>query len=193
VDYAGLFQESWEKFAAEIVQLVLFTLVGWLLCFTIVLIPTVFGGWLRGILAYVRDGTPPSFEELWDFDDYLPIALMILLGISGIIVGYMLLLIPGVILSVWWLYAMYFLLDRDLGVIEAFGASKEAVSSDGFRGHLVIFLFLSVLHTAADLALPGIGRLFTTPFTVILVSLAYLDLTGPDLTGLDLTGPDARS
>jgi hypothetical protein len=184
VDYAGMLKESWEKFVAEIVQLVLFTLLGWLLCFTIVLIPTVFGGWVRGILAYVRDGTPPSFEELWNFDDYLPIALMILLGGFAITVGYMLLVIPGVILSVWWLYAMYFLLDQDMGVVEAFGASKEAVSSDGFGLHLVIFLILMLL-SVLGAALYGIGGFLTTPFGVIFVSLAYLDLTGPDLTGPD--------
>jgi uncharacterized membrane protein len=179
MDFAGLLQDSWEKFVAEIVPLVLFTVVGWLLCFTIVLIPTVCGGWIRGILAYVRSGTPPSLEELWNFDDFLPITLMIILGVIGISIGYMLLFIPGVILSVWWLYAMYFLLDREMGVVEAFAASKEAVSSDGFANHLVVLLIVSVLGMLGGV-LSGIGAFFTTPFAFILVSLAYLDLTGPE-------------
>jgi len=176
MDFAGLLKESWEKLIAEIVPLVLFTLVGWLLCFTIILIPTVVGGWVRGFLAYTRDGTPPAFEELWSFDDYLPIGLMILLGMIGITIGYMLLFVPGVILSVWWLYSMYFLLDRDMGVIEAFAASKEAVSADGFLNHLGILLLLTLLSMLAG-ALSGIGGLFTTPFGFLLVSLAYLDIT----------------
>jgi hypothetical protein len=103
VDFAGLLKDSWEKLIAEIVPLVLFTVLGCLLCLTIVLIPTVAGGWVRGFLAYTRDGNPPAFEELWNFDDYFPIALMLLLAMVGITIGYMLLFVPGVILSVWWL------------------------------------------------------------------------------------------
>lgn len=175
MDFEGLLRESWEKFVAEIVPLVLFTLLGWLLCFTIVLIPTVVGGWVRGFLAYARDGAPPAFDELWRFDDYLPILLMIVLGGIGMAVGYALLFIPGVIVSVWWLYAMYFLLDRGMGVVEAFGASKQAVSEDGFGRHLVIFLILNVLGLLGGV-LSGVGWFFTTPFGFLLVSLAYLDL-----------------
>lgn len=179
MDFAGLLREAWEKFIAQIVPLVLFTLVGWLLCFTIILIPTVAGGWVRGFLAYTRNGTPPNFEELWSFDDFLPITLMIVLGAVGITIGYMLFFVPGVILSVWWLYAMYFLLDRDMGVVEAFAASKEAVSHDGFANHLVVFLILMLLGAVGG-ALSGIGSLFTTPFGFVVVSLAYLDLVGPE-------------
>ena len=72
MDFAGLLQEAWQKFVTEIVQLVLFTLLGSVLCLTIVLIPTVAGGWFRGILGYIRHGDEPSFEELWNFDDFLP-------------------------------------------------------------------------------------------------------------------------
>ncbi len=176
MDYAGMLKESWEKLLAEMVHLVLFALVGWLLCFTLILIPTVFAGWVRGILAYVREGRPPDFDELWNFDDYLPTALMILLGGLALLVGYTLFFIPGLILSVWWLYAMYFLLDRDMGVVEAFGASKDLVSSDGFGVHLVVYLVLLLL-SALGGALYGIGGFFTTPFGMIFLSLAYLDGT----------------
>ncbi len=177
MDFAGLLKETWDRFIAEIAPLVLFTLVGWLLCFTIILIPTVAGGWTRGFLAYTRDGTAPNFEELWNFDDFLPITLMIVLGVIGISIGYMLFFIPGVIVSVWWMYAMYFLLDRDMGVVEAFGASKEAVSHDGFANHLVVFLILCALGMLGG-ALSGIGSLLTTPFAFVMVSLVYLELEG---------------
>lgn len=175
MDFARLLRRSWELFVAEIVQLVLFTGLGALLCLTLVLIPTVTGGWVRGILAYVREGRRPAFEELWRFDDYLPILAMLLLGGLAISVGYALLIVPGVILSVWWLYALYFLLDRDLGVLEAFGASKEAVGRAGFGDHLVLLLILFVLGALGG-ALSGLGNLLTTPFSLLLLSLAYLEL-----------------
>jgi hypothetical protein len=175
MDFAGLLRDSWQRFVEEIVQLVLFTLLGWVLCFTIVLIPTVVGGWLRGILAYVRDGEPPSFEELWNFEDFLPLALLFVLGAIGISIGYMLFFIPGVVLSVWWLYAGFYLVDRGMGVVEAFGASKDAVQDTGFVNHLVVLAIISVLGMLGG-SIYGVGALFTTPFCILFAALVYLDL-----------------
>jgi uncharacterized membrane protein len=194
VDFAGLLREAFERLVEEIVALVLFTAVGGLLCLTIVLIPTVAGGWVRGTLSYLRTGRVPAFDELWSFDDYLPIALLMLLGAVGIGVGYMLFFIPGVIFSVWWMYALFFLLDRDMGVVEAFGASKEAVQHDGFGNHLVIFLILNLVGMLGG-ALTGIGWLFTTPYSLLLVALVYLDLVGAgslDLVGAESLAREAR-
>ena len=187
MDFAGLLKEAWDKFVAEIVALVVFTLVGTLLCFTIVLIPTVVGGWVRGILAYVRGGEPPAFEELWSFEDFLPTTLLLVLAGIGITLGYMLLFVPGVILSVWWMYALWFLLDRDLGVIEALGASKNAVGQTGFMNHLVVLLIVSVLGIAGG-SLSGLGALVTTPFSLIFLALVYRDLPGVEPGSL--AGPD---
>lgn len=183
MDFSGMLQEAWEKFVAEIVALVIFTLLGSLLCLTLVLIPTVAGGWSRGILGYVRHGDMPSFEELWSFDDYLPIALLLLLGGIGISIGTMLLFVPGVILSVWWLYSLFFLVDRQMGVIEAFGASKAAVSESGFVNHLVVFGIVSVLGLLGG-SLSGLGTFFTTPFAIILLAISYLDLPGSEVDDL---------
>ena len=176
MDFGRLLQEAWDRFVAELVPLVLFALLGTLLCFTIVLIPTVTAGWVRGILAYLRNGDVPAFDELWSFDDYFPVALMLLLGFAGVTIGYMLLFVPGVILNTWWLYALYFLLDRNLGVVEAFAASRDAVSRTGFFNHLVVLLILSVLAAIGGL-LSGLGTVFTTPFSLVFLTLVYLDLT----------------
>ena len=45
MDFTRLLQEAWERLVAELVPLVLFALLGSLLCLTIVLIPTVLAGW----------------------------------------------------------------------------------------------------------------------------------------------------
>jgi hypothetical protein len=179
VDFAGLLRDAFEQLIEEIMALVLFTLVGGLLCLTIVLIPTVTGGWVRGFLAYARTGRTPDFEELWSFDDYLPIVLLLILGAVGITIGYMLLFVPGVILSVWWLYALFFLLDQDMGVVEAFAASKEAVSHDGFGNHLVIFIILNVIGMLGA-AVTGLGWILSTPYAFLLASHCYLALVDAD-------------
>jgi len=179
MDFTKLLKECWDSFLKEIINLILFTLVGVILCLTLVLIPTVAGGWTRGLLGYVRDGKRPDFNLLWSFDGYLQILLLIL--VQGLLVslGFMLLVVPGVILSVWWLYALYFLVDRDLGFWEAMSASREAVSRTGFFNHFVIFLIVIVLNALGSV-LSGLGNLVTLPFTLVLLSRAYADLPGPE-------------
>lgn len=174
MDFAGLLTRTWEKFILEIVQLVLFALLGTLLCLTVVLIPTVVGGWFRGILDYVRTGRTPDFDELWSFESYGAILLLLILAGVGLTIGYMLLFIPGLILSVLWLYAIFFLLDQDMGVIEALGASKDAVMASGFINHFVVLLIVSVLGALGGTLF--FGTIFTTPFSIAFLALCYLDL-----------------
>ena len=182
MDFAALLKESWERFFAEIVQLVVFTLVGVLLCLTIVLIPCVIAGWSRGILDYLRDGAPPAFEELWCFDDYLQVVLLLVVGGILIAIGYALLIVPGVVLSVWWLYSLFFLVDQRIGFFDALSASKDAVSESGFFEHLVVLLLATVL-SGLGTSLSGVGTLFTTPFSILLLALVYLDLPGAGRAG----------
>ncbi len=177
MDFGKLLKTCWEPFLKEIVNLILFGLVGMVLCLTIVLIPTVAGGWTRGFLGYVREGKRPDFNLLWNFDGYLQILLLMI--VEGILIslGFMLLVIPGVILSVWWLYALFFLVDRNLGFWEAMSASRDAVSRTGFFNHFVVFLIVCVLNALGS-ALSGLGTLVTLPFTLVLLSQVYSDVSG---------------
>jgi len=177
MDFGHLLKNTWQSFVKEIVNLILFALVGMVLCLTVVLIPTVVGGWTRGFLGYVREGKKPDFNLLWNFDGYLRILLLIVVQAVLVSIGFMLLVVPGVILCVWWLYAVFFLVDRNLGFWEAMTASREAVSRSGFMNHLVVFLIVSVLNALGS-ALSGLGTLVTFPFTLVLLSRVYVDVSG---------------
>jgi uncharacterized membrane protein len=175
MDFADLLKSSWDHFMKDIVNLALFTLLGTVLCLTIVLIPSVTRGWFVEILAFVRNERSPSFDALWCFDDYIKIVLLIVIGGGLISLGYMLFVVPGVILSVIWMYAMFYIVDKDMGFIEALGASKDAVMSTGFLTHLVVFLVLGLLGGLGGPATGGIGYFFTTPFSLILLTVIYED------------------
>ncbi len=177
MDFGKQLKDCWDPFIKEIVNLILFALVGGVLCLTIVLIPTVAGGWARGFLGVVREGKRPDFNELWNFEGYLQLLLLMLVQGLLISIGYMLLFIPVVILTVWWLYALFFLVDRDLGFWEAMSASREAVNTAGFFNHFVVFLIVCVLNALGG-ALSGLGTLVTLPFTLLLLSRVYVDLSG---------------
>lgn len=176
MDFGSLLRETWNRYIREIVSLVLFTLLGVALCFTIILIPTVASGWMRGMLEYVREGHPPRLEELWSFEDYLQTLLLIVISGVLIVIGYALLIVPGVILHVWWLYALLFLVDEKLGFAEALRESRKAVVRTGFFNHLVVLLICAVLGSIGS-SFSGLGALLTTPFALLLLALAYEEVS----------------
>ena len=176
MDFDSLFKVTFSQFVKGIVKLILFTLLGCLLCFTIVLIPTVTAGMVRASLRYLREGVEPDFSELWRFDDYLQILLLMVLGGLAIGIGLLLLIVPGLVLMVWWMYALFFLVDRKIGFTQAMGASKHLVTRSGFWNHLVILLITAVLNSLGG-GLCGLGTLITAPFGLLLMTNAYLTTT----------------
>lgn len=173
MEFERLFKVTFDQFVKRIVKLILFNLVGCLLCFTVVLIPTVLGGWTRGMLRYVREGIEPEFDELWRFDGFLQILLLLVLGGIAVGLGLMLLIIPGVVLMVWWMYALFFIVDRKMPFAQAMGASKQLVTGSGFWNHFVVLLIMAVLNSLGS-GLAGLGTLVTAPFGLLLVTNAYL-------------------
>lgn len=173
MDFTELLKSSWDHFMKDIVNLALFTLLGTVLCLTIVLIPSVTRGWFIEVLAFVRNERSPSFDALWCFDDYLKVALLIIVGGGLVSLGYMLFFIPGVILSVIWMYSVFYIVDQDMGFVGALSASKDAVMETGFLTHLVVFLVLGLLSGLGGPATGGIGYFFTTPFSLIFLTVIY--------------------
>lgn len=176
MDFERLFRAAFDQFVKRIVKLILFNLVGCLLCFTIVLIPTVMGGLARGMLRYVRDGVEPQLDELWRFDHYAQLLLLLIVGAIAVAVGLMLLVVPGVVLMVWWMYALYFVVDRDMTFLEAMAASKQTVTATGFWNHFVVLLVMVVLNSLGG-GIAGLGTLLTAPYALLLATNSFLAST----------------
>jgi uncharacterized membrane protein len=137
------------------------------------MIPTVMAGLTRGMLRYAREGIEPELDELWRFDDFLQTTLLLVLGGVAVGIGLMLLIIPGLVLMVWWLYALFFVVDRKLSFGQAMGASKQLVTGSGFWNHFVVLLIVTVLGSLGG-GLAGLGTLIAAPFGLLLVTNAYL-------------------
>ncbi len=176
MDFGNLLKRSWDLFLKEIVQLILFTVVAVVLSLTIILIPTVTGGLARGFLGYAREGRRPEFSELWNFEQYGQILLLIIVGGVLISIGYMLLIIPGIVLNVWWLYALFFLVDRKMNFWQSMEASRAAVGASGFINNFVVLLIAFLLSAVGSAV--WIGTLLTTPFIMVMVALVYLQVSG---------------
>ena len=84
--------------------------------------------------------------------------VFIILSTLGIIVGLMLLILPGIYLLVAWLLGFYLLIDKGMGPMQALGKSRELVHKLGFWKVFVIFLAIYILESI----------LFAIPFGVFI-------------------------
>ncbi len=102
------------------------------------------GGYLLLMVFYLRDNRQPAFNDLFSgmsrFGELLPYFFLLLLVFCGILM----LVIPGIIFAVWWMYVLPLMLDKGMGLGDAMRASRAKVLEKGFFMHLV-FVFMITL------------------------------------------------
>ncbi len=106
------------------------------------------------------------------------IPLTILTIVSGflIMLGMMLLIIPGIYLAVGYMMAMALVIDRDMGVWEALESSRKAISKHWFKVFFLYFLlWLLIIVSAVPVLL---GLIWTLPLASILHGVLYKHMFG---------------
>ena len=99
------------------------------------------------------------------------IAMMIL-----IVIGYLLLVLPGIYLSVAYIFAMPLAVEKNLSIWQALETSRKAVTKHWFLVAGLMFVLGLILAVSA-LAL-GIGLIWTVPLAVIAYGIAYRNIFG---------------
>jgi hypothetical protein len=155
----------------------------------------LYAGYVVKLVQDVRDGRRDfSVGEL--FSAAAPyIGTLILNGILAgiaITIGFVLIVIPGLILITIWAVIAPSIVVEDRGVIEAFGRSRELVRGNGWNVFGVIVLaFLIVIAVSIVLGLIGavigdagrvilqaIGNVLTAPIAALVASILFFDLGG---------------
>ncbi len=114
--------------------------------------------------------------------------LLILIGI-----GFVFLIIPGLLLATIWIYTFPVMVDRDMGVFDAMAESRRLVRENGFGQHLVMVLLLIALSIAGSVA-GGLGHLLTLPLTFTIITAMYFAASREEdvvRAALGETGPPA--
>jgi hypothetical protein len=134
----------------------------------------------RMILRRVRERRPAQYADMRSFDQIVDFAVAaVVLGVM-VGLGYILFIIPGLILTTIWLYALPLIGDRRVRLAEAMSASKDMASQPGYFttfvtwlvGALVIGVIVGILSM-----IPAVGfiiGLLATPFGVAYVLSMYL-------------------
>lgn len=88
-----------------------------------------------------------------------------------IFVGYVLLVIPGLYLSVAYLFVLPLLVQRELGMLDALEVSRKAITHRWFTV-LGILLALALINVIGAIPL-GIGLIWTIPWTMLAMGVMY--------------------
>ncbi|MEK7556829.1 MAG: hypothetical protein AAB538_02525 [Patescibacteria group bacterium] len=131
-------------------------------------------GAIKIALALV-DGKRPEFAELFRHYRFIARYFGLSLIYSVIITaGFVLLIIPGIYWALKYQFAAYFVVDKNLGVFEAFHRSADITR--GVKWPLFQFMMVQIpLNLLGFLAL-GVGLLVTIPVTMLAYGKIYRDL-----------------
>jgi hypothetical protein len=167
--------------------LLLAVLLGWVGAVLGALIGLAGVFWLQGALVIaiddVRDGRADlSVRET--LNRVLPrlntLTFAGLLAALGITIGFLLLIVPGLILITLWLVIVPAIMLENRGVFESFGRSRQLVSGHGWNVFGVIVLTVAIL-IAVNIGLSLVEAAFDSSWLNLLLDIASQTVTAPFL------------
>lgn len=114
------------------------------------------------------------------YDRIIAIFLLYLAIVISIMLGYVLLIIPGIYLSVAYALALPLVVEKNLGVWEAMETSRRAITKCWFRT-FGLFLVMGLIMLAGLIPL-GIGLIWAVPMMVVMMGILYRELFGIEPT-----------
>jgi phage FluMu protein Com len=136
--------------------------------------------WLHaGFFAWllkVARGQPNTFGDIFSGGPYmLPLLGAGLLSGLATMLGYLLCIVPGVILALVFSQFAWLIVDRGAGAIESLSRSKQL--TDGNKLYLFLLMLLVVVINGVAGLVP-FAFVFTMPFIWLLMAVTYLRLSG---------------
>lgn len=129
------------------------------------------------VSAKLMQGRTPDFQDFFTgFQFFVPLLLLSVVSALLIIVGFILLILPGIFLMVCYLFSSMLVIDRHLDFWPAMELSRRTVQAQWFG--FFVFLLLLVLINLGGAALLGIGLLISLPVSACAVAAAYAEVFG---------------
>lgn len=137
--FAGFFKYPWIFIISSLAALALS-------CATLGILAPVMWLGMGEMFLKADKGEKPSAEELFNqLDKTLMLDILgIIIGLS-VMIGGILLLIPGLIVAALWIYAPYFMAYRETGILESLKLSSAAAGKNGIFIHITIAVTLGLI------------------------------------------------
>jgi hypothetical protein len=172
-----------------------------ILAFVVTIIAsTLFTGMVVELVADVQDGKRDSSVSQLVNAAVPVIGQLILVGIVagiGIVIGFILIIVPGLILlTIWSVAAPVVVLERP-GGLRALGRSRELVRGEGWNVFAVILLMVILVGvvsalidglasaggTGVELLVRVVVGILTAPISALAAAVLYFQLRGPETGG----------
>ncbi len=133
-------------------------------------------GLTRLWLVAARGGSPSFGLMFSGFDRILPYLGFLLLNAFAMFFGFLLLIVPFVIVGLALCLGQWFVVDANMGPIEALSASRKATK--GQRGDLFVLGLASVGLWVLGALMCGLGLFVTVPLTFVAMAVAFTRISG---------------
>ncbi|PIR85117.1 hypothetical protein COU15_02585 [Candidatus Kaiserbacteria bacterium CG10_big_fil_rev_8_21_14_0_10_45_20] len=175
-------QEGWKQFAKRPLFLlglsfsvaILFILAGTSNGLVTALAYIVYGGYL-GVLLHHFQGDTISYDDLFSLDSrWISFAFLGLIKGLLLFLGFLLLIVPGVYLSIRWMFAELLVIDQGMKPLQALKASADMT-----RGHmweLFWFSFVASVLVILGLVFLVVGAVVAALVVAFAMIKIYLDL-----------------
>ncbi|MDP8263350.1 MAG: hypothetical protein P9M13_08610 [Candidatus Ancaeobacter aquaticus] len=143
------------------------------------LVNIMIGIWFIKIALGMCDGVKVSFGELLScgslFINYAAASIVFMILVT---IGFILLIVPGIIVAIACMFFTYLIVDKNMGPIESL--KKSAAITKGARFDLFVFIIvLGIINIIGALCL-GIGLFVTAPTTMVAMAYVYRQLVKED-------------
>jgi uncharacterized membrane protein len=141
------------------------------------LIESFFFVGLNRIFIAAARGETPQFATLFSGGSrMLPFFGTLLLMYIAIVIGFLCLVVPGVILMLGLGPALLFVSDTDLGVVDSLKASWEAMK--GHKGNYFLFMLVGFCLMLAGALACCVGELVAFPLFLVAQAIIYTRISG---------------
>ena len=155
------------------------TAILWITVTTLISIPLTYPLVAGITLLGIRRSVDAKIEASSIFQAYsktIPLTLLYLALMLMTLLGYALLIIPGIYLSVAYLMSYSLMIDRNIGIWEALEASRKAITKHWFK---IFFLYLTLAVMCLLASLPLlIGLIWMLPLFFIVHGILYKKMFG---------------
>ncbi len=173
-------RRGWEIIRKRLDYFVLFTLIFFIGSSiplgALFLMQSLAAGFLL-VAFYIVSGREIVFENFFDgFKYFAALLLFSLVSTLLIFVGFLALILPGIYLSVGYIFTPFFIVFRKMDFWQAMEASRKLVHPQWFSifGFLLVLALINLL---GFLAL-GVGLLITVPLSYCALYAAFDDIVG---------------
>ncbi len=149
--------------------------IGQQVIINLILMPIVMGMFLLGLRRAV-DAPVNATSIFGYYNKALTLLLTLIIMYVMLTIGFVLLVIPGIYLSIAYILAMPLVVEKNLSPWQALEASRKAISKNWFT----VFGFMIVMGLILFVsALPlGIGMIWTMPMLMIAYGIMYRNIFG---------------